>query len=282
MRLACISLSLVVAAANTHQYMGESDEEMMEKARAEAVKMGQNPDDVVKMGAPFVGEWDEELENKRCSGCIGSMIELSAALTAAGKKRWNIRENDGSRPRLKELVQLESIETACSELVKDYGFGEVDGRRGYFHKRQQIIRTMSSKIGVDMNEMCFRLAEDGDREGLLLDAYLVGRRNLAWTSCVLLNQNEPKAGMFAGQMCTEELATEWLDILMPAEESRTGVGTEDVIALTFEQFIENYGYRLRQSEEKGGPGSKEVWDMGETYSLSPLLSRDTILAKICV
>merc|ERR1712216_325782 len=56
---------------------------------------------------------------------------------------------------------------------------------------------------------------------------------------------------------------------------RTGVGTEDVIALTFEQFIENYGYRLRQSEEKGGPGSKEVWDMADT-DRNGLLSREEI------
>jgi hypothetical protein len=110
------------------------------------------------MGAPFAGEWDDETEGKRCSGCIGSIIELHAELDAAGKKRWNHRKSRGGSSPLKELVVSDAIDQACGTRVRDYGFGEEQGLKGYYHERQKIVRTMQEKIGLDLAEMCFRLA----------------------------------------------------------------------------------------------------------------------------
>lgn len=83
--------------------------------------------------------------------------------------------------------------------------------------------------------------EDADREGLLADAYLRSRGDLARKACVDLNRNEPKSVYFGGRMCSQESAQKWMGVLMPGETPTIPDAAETDIKLNFEQFVANYG-----------------------------------------
>lgn len=264
----------------TYVYDGETDAEMMERARAAAHEQGYDPNDVVEMGAPFPGEWDDAQNEKRCSGCLGSMLELHRSLSLAASKRWNVQHGaEGNTTTLREIPMLEAIDEACTTGVQGYGFGQVEDaggvkRVGFYHKRQQIVRTMDNKIGKDMSEMCYRLAEDSDRATILATAHNTDSRALAWESCVLLNQDEPKSVYFGGRMCTEQDAVHWLAILLPALPG-TGEAVAADTEFTYDEYIQKYGYRLQQSEARGGKSAKQVWEEADTDG-NGLLSRSEI------
>jgi hypothetical protein len=283
---------LLVAAAwlalgqpQTHIYDGETDAEMMERARATAREQGYNPDDVVEMGAPFPGEWDDAQDEKRCSGCMGSMIELHRSLSTAAAKRWNVQNGHGDGTELREIPLLEAIDEACTKGVEGYGFGQVEDaggakRVGFYHKRQQIVRTMDDKIGKDMGEMCYRLAEDSDRAKILATAHTIDARALAWESCVLLNRDEPKSVYFGGQMCSEQEAVHWLSVLLPEQTEQTRAdqatrATAEEVQFTFDEYMNRYGYRLQQSEARGGKSAEQIWKEADADG-NGLLSRAEI------
>ena len=155
--LAVAALWSAVGQPQAHIYDGETDAEMMERARATAREQGYNPDDVVEMGAPFPGEWDDSQDEKRCSGCMGSMIELHRSLSRAASKRWNVKDSRGGGTELREIPMMESIDEACTTGVQGYGFGQAEDasgtkRVGFYHKRQRIVRTMEDKIGKDIQQ----------------------------------------------------------------------------------------------------------------------------------
>ncbi len=265
----------------TYIYDGETDAEMMERARATAREQGYDPNDVIEMGAPFPGEWDDAQDEKRCSGCMGSMIELHRSLSRAASKRWNVQSGHGDGTQLREIPLLEAIDEACTAGVEGYGFGQVEDvggikRVGFYHKRQQIVRTMDDKIGKDMGEMCYRLAEDSDRAKILANAHNMDARALAWESCVLLNRDEPKAVYFGGQMCSEQEAVHWLSVLLPKQaEQASADQTTPEVQFTFDEYMKRYGYRLQQSEARGGRSAEQVWKDADADG-NGLLSRAEI------
>ena len=273
--LALAALSTAAAQPETLIHDGETDEEMLARARRTAVEQGYDPADVVEMGAPFPGEWDDAQDEKRCSGCMGSMLELHRSLAKAGAKHWNLHGN----AQLREIPLLEAIEEACTAGVSGYGFGQDTGadgvkRAGYYHKRQQIVRTMDDKIGKAMSEMCFRLAEDGDRGSMLAEAHSSDARALAWESCVLLNRDEPKSVYFGGQMCTDEEAIRWFAILMPRQPEgarASAAAAEDEVGVTFDEYKARYGYRLQQA----GAVPEDLWEQADADK-NGLLSRAEI------
>ena len=284
--------SVLVAAAvwsalgqpQTHIYDGETDAEMMERARATARAQGYNPDDVVEMGAPFPGQWDDAQDEKRCSGCMGSMIELHRSLKKAASKRWNVQNGHGDGTELREIPLLEAIDEACTRGVDGYGFGQVEDaggvkRVGFYHKRQRIVRTMDDKIGKDMSEMCYRLAEDSDRAKILATAHNMDSRALAWESCVLLNRDQPKSVYFGGQMCSEQEAVHWLSVLLPdqTEQTVTDKTAAAEVQIKFDEYLKKYGYRLQQSEARGGKNAEQVWKEADADG-NGMLSRGEIAA----
>jgi hypothetical protein len=276
------------AQPDTLIYDGETDEEMLQRARETARSQGYDPADVVEMGAPFPGEWDDAQDEKRCSGCIGSMLELHRALSRAASKRWHLQRvaGENTATRLREIPLLEAIDVACTEGVEGYGFGQAEDaqgikRAGYYAKRQQIVRTMDDKIGKAMSEMCYRLAEDGDRSNMLAEAHNSDSRALAWESCVLLNQGEPKSVYFGGQMCTQDEALRWFTILMPkqppAPPSTEPDSAVDDEGFAFEEYKAKFGYRLEQSEARGGQNAAQLWEEADADG-NGLLSRAEIAA----
>ena len=53
-----------------------------------------------------------------------------------------------------------------------------------------------------LTDMCNRLAEDADRNSLLLDAHKKPRKDLAWNTCAELNKGDPVSEFFSGPMCS--------------------------------------------------------------------------------
>jgi len=239
-----------------------SPDDAMAQARDAAAAKGINPDLVQEIGAPVDGEYDKSQDEKRCSGCIGSMIELHIALKKAASKQFNLVQSSADGPSsLKEIPLLDAIATACDSAVKTYGYGKFEGVEGYFHKRQRIVRTTSEKMSNQLAQMCNRLAEDADRNSLLLDAHLQDRKSLAYKTCVELNKDDPISEFFSGPMCTETEAHSWIERLLP--ETHLPPAGDDDIKLELEEFTRKYATRLQNLAESGGPSATELFEKAD-------------------
>ena len=77
----------------------------MAQARAAAAERGINPDLVQEIGAPVDGEYDKNQVEKRCSGCMASMIELHEQLHKTATKPYNLAGGVDSA-KIKEFIEV--------------------------------------------------------------------------------------------------------------------------------------------------------------------------------